>query len=398
MKLVVIVDNSPLDGGGFVQAVSSAILLIKLCKDKYSLDIVVTNKNSYEEFNKLNMKVSLYKFGFFDKIYNFLSRTLFFNVIINKFACLSKFEKYLIKNNCDLVFFVTPSALACSLQKLNYVYSVWDMSYRINMEFPETRELGKFKIRDSIYRFALERAFLVITTSDDLSQFLCDNFSISRERMISIPLQISPFLRLENSSKISKKIEKIKSQDYFLYPAQFWSHKNHIRVLQALNFIMRSNKKCPILVFTGGDKGNLARLKKYVKRQKLDRYVFFFDFLNYNEFNYVYRNAHAIVMPTYFGPNNIVPLEAWTLKIPLIYSKGLEIETNAGALLIDPDNYKELASAMSEILNTQVRKKLIAEGEKALEKHELKVASQTSKLKHQIEIYEKRMETWVDEH
>jgi hypothetical protein len=99
-------------------------------------------------------------------------------------------------------------------------------------------------------------------------------------------------------------------------------------------------------------------------------------------------------MPTYFGPNNVVPLEAWKLKKPLIYSLGLEIESTAGALLVNPDDYKDLANAILEVRDIQVRKKLIHQGQKALERHEKVVELQKIELKHRIELFEKRFESW----
>ncbi len=394
MKLVAIVDNLPSDGGGFNQAANSIIMLERMLNEKSTLLVLVTSKIAYEKFKELNLDVVYYHFGFFDRIYNFLARTLVFNTFIYRIKYLSRFEKFIIKNGCGLAYFVTPSAIACSLQKLNYIYTVWDMSYRINIEFPEVRELGLFKIKDSIYKFALERAFLIITSSEALSCFLCKNFSIPMERLLFIPLQVSPFLKLENKLIKNRDFLELKKQEYFFYPAQYWPHKNHIRILQALNFLQRTQKQCPTLVFSGADKGNLEWLKQYVEKENLGKNVIFFDYLNHDEFNYIYRNAHAIVMPTYFGPNNIVPLEAWTLEIPLIYSEGFEVEPNAGALLVNPDSYEELGNALLNVQKSQVRRKLIKQGQKVLNNHEKTVVLQERNLKYRLEIFEKRSETW----
>jgi len=54
----------------------------------------------------------------------------------------------------------------------------------------------------------------------------------------------------------------------------------------------------------------------------------------------LYEGSLAIVMPTYFGPTNIPPLEAWTLEKPLIYSTHLAEQAGDAALLIDPNNAK----------------------------------------------------------
>ena len=76
----------------------------------------------------------------------------------------------------------------------------------------------------------------------------------------------------------------------------------------------------------------------------------------------LYENAMVVVMPTYFGPTNLPPLEAWSLGIPLIYSSHLVEQTGNAALLVDPDNANELADAMLLCSKAEVRRKLICAG------------------------------------
>ncbi len=394
MKICAILDNSPSDGGGFNQGINAIKNLTIACDDNHDIEILVTSRDSHNKLKVIGLNSEIYKLGLLDKLYNILARTLIFNILISRFKLKSKFEKNLNVLGYNLAYFVTPSALACSLQNLNYIYTLWDLSYKVNVEFPEVREFGKNFIRDSIYRVALPKALLVITAHSKLSDLVSTYFSVDPERIISAPLEASPFLELNEVDRVSEKILKFEREEYFFYPAQYWSHKNHIRIFQALNHIKESTGSCPALVLSGDDKGNLKHLKEYVAKHELDESVTFFKFLDYFDFNFLYRHAHVIVMPTYFGPNNVVPLEAWKLKKPLIYSLGLEIESTAGALLVNPDDYKDLANAILEVRDIQVRKKLIHQGQKALERHEKVVELQKIELKHRIELFEKRFESW----
>lgn len=365
-----------------------------MCGENHDIQILVMSRDAHNKLKVIGLNSVIYKLGLLDKLYNILTRTLIFNILISRIKLKSKFEKNLNVLGCNLAYFVTPSALACSLQNLNYIYTLWDLSYKVNVEFPEVRGLGKNIIRDSIYRLALPKAFLVITAHSKLSDLVSTYFSVDPERIISAPLEASPFLELNEVDLVSEEILKFESKEYFFYPAQYWSHKNHIRIFQALNHIKKSTGRCPALVLSGEDKGNLKYLKEYVAKHDLDESVTFFNFLDYFDFNFLYRHAHVIVMPTYFGPNNIVPLEAWKLKKPLIYSLGLEIESNAGALLVNPDDFKELADAILKVRNIQVRKRLIHQGHKALKRHEKSIESQKIELKHRVELFEKRFESW----
>jgi glycosyltransferase involved in cell wall biosynthesis len=63
-----------------------------------------------------------------------------------------------------------------------------------------------------------------------------------------------------------------------------------------------------------------------------------FNFLSNEEIKYAYKNAVALVMPTYFGPTNIPPLDAWANELPVIYSNHLSEQTSDAALYVDPNS------------------------------------------------------------
>ena len=70
-------------------------------------------------------------------------------------------------------------------------------------------------------------------------------------------------------------------------------------------------------------------------------------------------------MPTYFGPTNLPPLEAFKLEIPLIYPnlKGMNEQIGDAALLIDLDDPETLAKHLKNLyLNEELREKLINAG------------------------------------
>ena len=53
-------------------------------------------------------------------------------------------------------------------------------------------------------------------------------------------------------------------------------------------------------------------------------------------------------MPTYFGPTNIPPLEAFALGVPVLYSDlpGLKDQVGDSALLLDLNNPESMAQHM----------------------------------------------------
>ena len=75
-------------------------------------------------------------------------------------------------------------------------------------------------------------------------------------------------------------------------------------------------------------------------------------------------------MPTYFGPTNLPPLEAFKLGVPVLYSnvEGLRDQVDESALLIDLNNPESMADQLFTLLNQpELKKRLITSGKKRIE-------------------------------
>jgi hypothetical protein len=72
-------------------------------------------------------------------------------------------------------------------------------------------------------------------------------------------------------------------------------------------------------------------------------------------------------MPTYFGPTNLPPLEAWNVGKPLVYSSHLRADGGEAAVYADPDDALALAEAMRRCLEPEVRDQVVAAGRLRLE-------------------------------
>ena len=148
---------------------------------------------------------------------------------------------------------------------------------------------------------------------------------------------------------------------YFFYPAQFWAHKNHIRILAALVHLREAGIQYNV-VFAGGDKGNKKHVEKFVAQNFLNEQVRFLGFVPAEDMRGLYEGSVAVVMPTYFGPTNLPPLEAWLIKRPLVYSSQLKEQAGVAAFYANPDDAMELAAAMRSCANTEIAASLVEKG------------------------------------
>ena len=110
-------------------------------------------------------------------------------------------------------------------------------------------------------------------------------------------------------------------EGYLLYPAQYWAHKNHVLILRALAWLKEQHGVEISVAFVGSDKGNLPYLRRVTSRLGIGNLVHFLGFVSRSELVGLYRGALALSFTSYFGPENLPPLEAMALGCPVICSK-----------------------------------------------------------------------------
>src|ERR1044072_9616184 len=78
-------------------------------------------------------------------------------------------------------------------------------------------------------------------------------------------------------------------KDYLFYPAQFWSHKNHVNLLLAAAELKSKHGIDLPVVFVGSDKGNTAYDRSFAAQLKPPVDVSFLGFVPVAELVALYR-------------------------------------------------------------------------------------------------------------
>ena len=93
--------------------------------------------------------------------------------------------------------------------------------------------------------------------------------------------------------------------------------------------------------------------------------VIFTGFITNHELVSIYKMSLALVMPTFYGPTNIPPLEAFKLGTPVIYSDldGLKDQVEDAGLLVDLYDPETLANCLSKLIKKKnFRNNIIEKG------------------------------------
>ena len=373
--LAVFFDHKIEVGGNFQQSLNNIFLATRLISNEIDVKIITTKKENLKVLKKYGLKCFLYAPNIFSRIWMHFRETssVLIYKIINLFFKKNHIEKFLESNNIDLIYFVSQSTYASYVNSINYIYTLFDLCHRDNPEFPEVKNNRNFEFREAIFQKNLPRAIAVLVESNLGKKNAIHRYRLDDDRVHVFPIGPAPLIqskKIQINDKIENKYIDIKKKydlryDYIFYPAQFWAHKNHIYILKALNILQNESSIVLGAIFSGSDQGNLSYIKDMTKKFNLESQVRFIGFVPNEEMPYLYSQSLALVMPTYFGPTNIPPLEAFKLNIPVLYSdlKGLRDQVKEAALLLDLDDPKSLVSNLKKLLSSnELRDNLINKG------------------------------------
>lgn len=262
----------------------------------------------------------------------------------------------------ELVWFLTPHY---EFIEAPFVLTVWDLQHRLQGYFPEVSLSGwDFNGREKFYSEYIPKASYVVIGNNQGASEVEKFYNFPRERIRTIPLPTPQFVFEEKEDdKILFKNDLVKG-NYLLYPAQFWPHKNHIRIIKALDILRKQGINWKV-VFTGSDKGNKDYIEKKVKEYNLQNEVKFLGFVSKSELISLYKNAFATTFLSACGPDNIPPLESMALGCPVICAdaKGMKEQLGDAAIFFNSFDENELAERIKELSeNDGIREEIIRNG------------------------------------
>jgi glycosyltransferase involved in cell wall biosynthesis len=274
------------------------------------------------------------------------------------------------REQIDLVWLMQPWSEPLPIP---YIATVWDLEHRKQPYFPEVSIDGwTFSGREIVYNALLPRASMIITGTQAGKDEIVHYYRVNPANVVVIPLPVpaaSPVAPQPSSAEIKQQYGL--SGDFLLYPAQFWPHKNHVNLVRALRLLRDQSGLDMSLVLTGSDKGNLGHVMEEIETAGLSDRVFVPGFVPRDHLTALYRAAAALIFPSYFGPDNIPPLEAFALGCPVIAANvaGAAEQIGEGALLFDPSNPSDIAAKIETLCRMPgLRDKLIGKG-KEIAKH-----------------------------
>ncbi len=290
-------------------------------------------------------------------VYYFGKKAFFDNSKNVKFKCLKYFKKpeislmpfkfntyktpfcplnhTLKKDRINVVFFLTP--YLHEHIEVPYYAVIRDVAHRILPHFPEFNTSYTFEKTEKRLNVFLSSASKIITCNKIAKNDIKTLYDVIDENITIQNIPYPNWLKTAEEDNSVLRNNSLGKNSYILYPAQFWTHKNHIRLILASKIMQEQNINLKV-VFTGKDRGNKKYLTNEVNKLNLENEVIFLDYVSHNELKTLYKNAYALVYPSLAGPDSVVALEAMYYNCPVLISNllGYNEQLKSSALYFNP--------------------------------------------------------------
>ena len=369
MKIGVFLGNiDPASGGGFTfqDEVFRAFLKLESLHT-FVVFSHLSNEQSKELATDRIQFVSLPQ-GFLCQAMDKLSRVISYK--IQEFPLLQRrlriahwFQRIVDNLGIDLMWFLGPSHIEIDIP---YIITVWDLQHRLQPWFPEVSTKGAWRMREKMFDNIIPRASAIITGTEAGREEIVRFYRVPLENVKLVPHPTPSFALNATDDICADVISKYQLPErYLFYPAQFWSHKNHVGLLSAVKLLREQYGLVFHVVFSGSDRGNLEFVRKKTEEFGLTKYVHFLGFVPLEDLKDMYRNAFALVYLTFFGPENLPPLEAFALGCPVIASNvpGAQEQLGNAAILVEPKDEVQIAEKIKLLLeDPDLRQTLVSRG------------------------------------
>lgn len=265
------------------------------------------------------------------------------------------------KDNINVVFFLAP--YFHEHIEIPYFAAIRDVAHRILPHFPEFSTNSVFERMDKKLNPFLTGATRILTCNNVVKSDIITIYDVIDENIDVINLPYPNWIEKVKEDENFLKWNNLSKNNYIIYPSQFWSHKNHIRLVLAAQIMKEQNINLKV-VFCGMDRGNKNYILKQIEELDLQNEVIILDYVNQSQLASLYKNAYALVYPCLAGPDSMAALEALYFDCPVLISNhlGYNQQLKKAALYFNPLDEADIVSKIQQLNDLATKDDLINKG------------------------------------
>lgn len=271
--------------------------------------------------------------------------------------------------DCDLLYF--PFGLSRPARGFDWNFGlipsvavVYDLQH---LAYPDFFPAAEYAERQCCLEFHKQRASFIVI-SNFVKDSMIEQVGIAPDAVFAAYIRLHARMPAIDAAVTRQCLDKLKLTErrYFVYPANFWRHKNHELLLTA--FAMARAGELPSgikLICTGSPDKRMAEVADAAEALGLKDAVVFPGFLADNEFSALLRSSIGVVFPSLYEGYGMPVIEAMAAGCPVACSDRASLPEVAGdaALLFDSRKPAAVAEAMCRLAtDTALCADLIAKG------------------------------------
>ncbi|MBI5020645.1 MAG: glycosyltransferase [Ignavibacteriales bacterium] len=250
-----------------------------------------------------------------------------------------------------------------------------------HLHHPENFTAGDLEARYNLYGQSATLASAIIASSDFVRNDIIQKMGIPEWKVYKIQPACNPEVAkgLESfTPQMARDIYHL-PEKFGFYPAQFWIHKNHARLAEALAIVRSRVPKHDFKIVFSGYRGltGWPNLEKVLDQYNLRDHIMFLDYIPTEHLGAIYKSATYCVVPSLFEASSYPVIEAQTLGCPAMCSNIeslTELMVDGAGLVFDPISVEDIADKMVSWLEYPEQRNMCAERgrERALRDNSLK--------------------------
>lgn len=256
----------------------------------------------------------------------------------------------------DLLFcpFTAPTYREPGIATLCVIY---DLQFK---EYPDFFAAEDLANRAHAFVEACRHADRIVTISAHSRSVALSHGCADPRRILAIPLRMAR--RLIRQHRESERVPQafgLAAKGYLLYPANFWGHKNHTRLLEAFSRARKQGLPTGIkLLCTGAPGPGMEALRERARDMGLEELVTLPGYVSDADLASLMTHAAGLVFPSLYEGFGLPVLEAMAAGIPVACSDRSALPEVAGdaAIYFDPVAVDDIAEALISLTNDHRRR------------------------------------------
>lgn len=246
-----------------------------------------------------------------------------------------------------------------------WIFTMHDVQ---ELHFPEFFSAEERAVRARRNWQVLPAASGVVASFNHIQQDLLKYFDLPASKVFVCPL---PFQKIQLSAPTAEEEASLREkhaseQDFVLYPATTWPHKNHLGLIRALEHIRQTTGRQVRLLCTGHKTPDFyPKIEQYLRTSPVAAQVRFLGMVSEAELHWLYKRCTLVVVPTLYEAGSFPLLEAMALGVPVICSTVTSLPETIGAarFTFPPNDVLECGALILRLLDdTALRQENVAHG------------------------------------